>query len=139
MAKTLILGGARSGKSAYAMRAAENVAGAKRRVIIVTAEAGDAEMAARIAHHKAERGERWQTVEAPLALPEAIATLKADDAAVVDCLTLWITNLLLRGDDMGVASAALCNAVKTCPAGGLPASLTDASLLRRTDAFCLRR
>ncbi len=92
MATTLILGGARSGKTTLALRRAE--AGPGRRVMIATAEALDEEMAERIARHQAERGATWRTVEAPLSLAEALGDLAADEIAVVDCLTLWLSNLM---------------------------------------------
>lgn len=91
--RTLILGGARSGKSALAASLARRHSGAV--VMIATARALDDEMAARIARHRAERPAHWHTVEAPFALGAAIAT--HSDAArfvIVDCLTLWLTNFL---------------------------------------------
>jgi adenosylcobinamide kinase/adenosylcobinamide-phosphate guanylyltransferase len=92
---TLILGGARSGKSALALKMAE----AGRRVLFVaTAQPGDAEMAERIAAHRASRPPGWDTLEAPLELPDALADRgRAYDTVAVDCLTLWVTNLLLEG------------------------------------------
>lgn len=70
-AKTMFVGGARSGKSRLALESAERHAGPLH--YLATAEAGDGEMAARIARHRAERGARWRTIECPLDLPEAIA------------------------------------------------------------------
>ena len=69
-----------------------------RRVYVATAEPGDAEMAARIATHRAARGPGWTTIEAPLDLSAALDALPAADAAVVDCLTLWLSNRLGRGE-----------------------------------------
>ena len=94
----LILGGARSGKSTLALRQA---ADSGRQVVwIATAEAHDDEMRARIAQHRAERPAHWQTVEEPLYLANALRRLAGVDfCVVVDCLTLWLTNLLLAGDD----------------------------------------
>lgn len=94
----LVLGGARSGKSAFAERLAESHAGPL--LYIATAEAGDAEMAARIAAHRARRGGRWQAVEAPQALPATLGALPPCGAVLVDCLTLWLSNLLLAGADL---------------------------------------
>lgn len=93
----LILGGARSGKSALAgRRAAES---GSRVVWIATAQALDAEMVERIACHRAERPPHWRTVEEPLHLAAVLRRHAADDACVVvDCLTLWLTNLLLAED-----------------------------------------
>lgn len=89
----LILGGARSGKSRYALTRA--AAGGRDVVFIATATAGDAEMAARIEHHRAERPAAWRTVEEPLALAAALTRAAAPDRClVVDCLTLWLANLM---------------------------------------------
>jgi adenosylcobinamide kinase/adenosylcobinamide-phosphate guanylyltransferase len=114
---TLVLGGVRSGKSAYAQKAAETAATANggALIMIVTAEPLDGDMKARIAQHRAERGPAWQTVEAPLELPEAIARLQAEDIVVVDCLTLWTSNLLLRGADIPAHAKALCDTIAKCP------------------------
>jgi adenosylcobinamide kinase / adenosylcobinamide-phosphate guanylyltransferase len=93
---TLVLGGARSGKSRYAERLVEAAAGSG--TYCATAEAGDAEMTARIAAHRARRGPFWRTVEAPLALARAIdAEATPERPVLVDCLTLWLSNLLLAG------------------------------------------
>ncbi|MGB7757206.1 MAG: bifunctional adenosylcobinamide kinase/adenosylcobinamide-phosphate guanylyltransferase [Salinisphaera sp.] len=91
----LVLGGARSGKSAYAEREALAVPGASRWIYIATGQAHDAEMAERIAHHRAHRDARWRTVEAPLGLADVIAAYDAAGTVVlVDCLTLWLSNAL---------------------------------------------
>ncbi len=93
MNRTLVFGGARSGKSAYAERLA--TASGKEVVYIATATAGDAEMAARIAHHRAQRPAAWLTVEQPTALAAALAAWRAPERLVlVDCLTLWLSNLM---------------------------------------------
>jgi adenosylcobinamide kinase/adenosylcobinamide-phosphate guanylyltransferase len=112
MTVTLVLGGARSGKSAYAQRAAEAAAAqGGRLVMIATAEALDDEMRERIERHKAERGDSWHTVEAPLNLPQALLKLQSSDIAVVDCLTLWLTNLMVQERDVSAAVDALLFAV----------------------------
>ena len=98
MISTLVLGGARSGKSAYALKAAED--SGRRLVMIATAEAFDEEMAARIASHQAERDARWRTIEAPLDLAGALGEVAADETAVVDCLTLWLSNLMHAEADL---------------------------------------
>ena len=100
MGLTLVLGGARSGKSARALgmaeaQAAETSAG---RVFVATAEALDEEMADRIARHRAERSQAWRTIEAPLDLACALDGCSADDVVLVDCLTLWLSNSMLRED-----------------------------------------
>ncbi len=90
----LVLGGARSGKSRHAQRIAEARAGDH--VFIATAQAFDGEMTDRIARHRADRDARWRTVEAPAALPAAIRDVDgAGVVMLVDCLTLWASNLLL--------------------------------------------
>ena len=87
MPSTLVLGGARSGKTAWAQRRAEGWgADGGRLVMIVSAQAHDAEMAERIARHRADRSGAWTTVEAPLNLAEALATLPPDRPVLVDCL-----------------------------------------------------
>ena len=94
--RTLILGGARSGKSALAERLA--MASGHDVVYIATGQARDAEMAARIAHHRSRRPAPWQSVEEPLALAAALqAHARPGRCVLVDCLTLWLSNLL--GDE----------------------------------------
>ncbi len=95
MALVLVGGGARSGKSRWALNRARKCG--DRLVYVATAEALDDEMAARIAKHRAERGDEFITVEAPLDLAGAIRSL-ACDAIVVDCLTLWLSNRMSMPD-----------------------------------------
>lgn len=114
MTTTLILGGARSGKSHHAMLLAEKHG--SRPVMIATAVAGDEEMHRRIALHQQERSERWTTVEAPLELAGAIAALEVGATAVVDCLTLWLSNLIHEECDPGMEVARLLKAVERSPA-----------------------
>ncbi|MFI4987058.1 MAG: bifunctional adenosylcobinamide kinase/adenosylcobinamide-phosphate guanylyltransferase [Alphaproteobacteria bacterium] len=103
---TLVLGGAASGKSRYAQGLVEQAALA--RIYLATAEAGDAEMAERIRRHQALRGAGWRTVEVPLELVPALDRYAAADAAVlVDCLTLWLSNLLGAGRDAEAETDAL--------------------------------
>lgn len=91
--KHLILGGARSGKSRHAERLAAQ--SGKGVVYVATAEARDAEMAARIEHHRRQRPPAWRLVEEPLALAQVLRReAAADRCLLVDCLTLWLTNLL---------------------------------------------
>jgi adenosylcobinamide kinase/adenosylcobinamide-phosphate guanylyltransferase len=107
---TLVLGGARSGKSRYAQSLAEAEPGD--RVYIATAEAGDAEMAERIRRHREARGGRWRTVEAPLALAEALTRAAGRDrVVVVDCLTLWLANLMAAGRDVAAETENLVAAL----------------------------
>ena len=90
----LVVGGARSGKSRYAMdRALET---SERPWFLATAEARDEGMSARIDRHKAERDQRWQLVEEPLMLSRELGKLQSGDCMVVDCLTLWLSNWLER-------------------------------------------
>jgi adenosylcobinamide kinase/adenosylcobinamide-phosphate guanylyltransferase len=108
-ASLLVLGGARSGKSGFAQRQVEAaLAGVRVPVFIATAQAYDAEMTARIAAHVAARDARWITRDAPLDLAEAIAEeARPERILLVDCLTLWLTNVMLRGDDVEARSASL--------------------------------
>jgi adenosylcobinamide kinase / adenosylcobinamide-phosphate guanylyltransferase len=90
---TLVLGGARAGKSAFAVARARALA--DRVAFVATAEAGDGEMAARIARHRAERPASWRTLEVPLELAATLRALQGTtDVVIVDCLTLWVANLL---------------------------------------------
>ncbi len=92
----LVLGGARSGKSRFAL-ASQPPHG--RVTFVATAQAGDADMAARIARHQAERPRTWTTVEEPFDLVARLSVIaRADDAVLVDCLTVWAANRMLRGD-----------------------------------------
>lgn len=99
---TLVLGGARSGKSRHAQALAQ--ASGLPVCYVATAEAGDAEMAARIARHRAERPAAWRTLEETLHLDAAIAAAGAG-CVLVDCLTLWLSNWLCRDDRDGYAAA----------------------------------
>jgi len=92
---TFVMGGCRSGKSSHALALAESRAG-KRNCFIATCVAYDAEMRDRVRRHQAERSERWRTVEAPVDLPDAVAgEAKTVDVMIIDCLTLWMNNLIL--------------------------------------------
>lgn len=111
---TLVTGGAGSGKSDFAEGL---VAGSGLSPVhIATAEARDAEMAAKIAAHRAARaGSGWRNVEEPRDLPAALATMKPGEAALVDCATLWLSNLMLDGADLPAAEAALLAAIAAAP------------------------
>jgi len=106
---TLVLGGARSGKSRYAERLIATYAPPW--IYVATAEARDDEMAERIAAHRARRGAGWQTVEAPHDLAEALKTTPAGGAMLVDCLTLWLSNLMQSGLDIEAQMARLQEAL----------------------------
>ena len=106
LSTTLVLGGARPGKSVFAEKLIE--ASGLARIFLATATAGDAEMAARIAHHRRRRGKDWTTIEEPLALVEALTREAIHGRAVlVDCLTLWLSNLMLDGRDPDIEARRL--------------------------------
>ncbi|HZO80838.1 MAG TPA: bifunctional adenosylcobinamide kinase/adenosylcobinamide-phosphate guanylyltransferase [Candidatus Binataceae bacterium] len=106
-AVTLITGGARSGKSAHALALAE-ASGAARRFFVATAEPLDDEMRERIAHHRAHRPTAFATVEEPIAIAAALVALEGRaDLVIIDCVTLWISNLMLAGrSDDAIAAEA---------------------------------
>lgn len=110
LVSTLVLGGARSGKSAHAERLV--LASGLDAIYVATATAGDGEMAERIAHHRARRGESWTTLEEPLDLVGLLRREAGPGRAVlVDCLTLWLSNLLFAGCDLDLEGRALCDAL----------------------------
>lgn len=112
LVSTLVLGGARSGKSAYAERLA--VETGLERLYCATATPFDAEMAARIARHRADRAdEGWQTIEEALDIAAVIRRDATPTCVIlVDCLTLWLNNLMFAGQDVAVAQAALLEALR---------------------------
>ena len=108
--KTLILGGARSGKTSFALARAE--ASGLETVYIATGFAGDGEMDARIARHKAERGPHWTTIEEQIDLPRLLVTeTKEGRVILVDCLTLWLSNLMFAELDVDAMTQALVAAM----------------------------
>lgn len=121
----LIGGGARSGKSAYAVQRALSLG--PRRVFVATAEAFDAEMRARIAAHVAERADKFTTVEAPRELEAALESLKARpepaDVVVIDCLTLWLSNLLLADVPTAEIERRVARLANTCETAAFPVLL----------------
>jgi len=97
--KIFVLGGCRSGKSGYALETAQKFSG-DNKVFIATCIPRDDEMKLRVARHQQERSRQWHTVEAPLYLPEAIVEAGGKSSVLlVDCLTLWINNLLMENQD----------------------------------------
>jgi adenosylcobinamide kinase/adenosylcobinamide-phosphate guanylyltransferase len=112
-ALTLVLGGARSGKSFFAERLVQ--AFAPPWIYIATAQAFDDEMRERISIHRERRASGWTTVEAPLTLPQAIRSAPEGAPVLVDCLTLWVTNLILAERDAEAAFAALLEALHAAP------------------------
>jgi len=114
MTSVLVLGGARSGKSAYAERlVAES---GLERVYVATAEPGDPEMAERIAQHRSRRGDDWRTVEEPTQLEDVLkAEAREGRAVLVDCLTLWLSNLMLAGLEVEARSQRLSQLMSRLP------------------------
>ncbi len=110
--KILILGGVRSGKSSLAQQLVEK--SQYRKVFIATGEARDEEMVARIEAHKVSRGAGWQTIEEPIAIADAILRQGAGTAVLVDCLTLWLSNIMLRDADPMQELAQLEHAIRQC-------------------------
>jgi adenosylcobinamide kinase/adenosylcobinamide-phosphate guanylyltransferase len=113
---TLILGGVRSGKSRLAERLAHD--SARPVTYIATAHAGDDEMRQRIAAHQRRRPSDWRLIEEPIALADVIARESAPDRCLlVECLTLWLTNLLMKNDESGLRQEldALLNAAASTP------------------------
>lgn len=106
---TLVLGGARSGKSRYAESLITS--GAPPWIYVATAEALDDEMAQRIAAHRTRRDDRWQTIEAPRDPAGALVAAPAGASVLVDCVTLWLSNLLLADADIEADIARLDNAL----------------------------
>jgi adenosylcobinamide kinase / adenosylcobinamide-phosphate guanylyltransferase len=115
----LVTGGCRSGKSSYAQRRAENLAGS--RVFLATCPVVDEEMTQRIQRHRQQRDSAvWQTIEEPLAVAEAISKARQYDTILVDCLTLWVSNLMFQEptideDQVAKKSMELMAAAKTHP------------------------
>ena len=102
---TLVLGGARSGKSRHAEAVVTAMPGPW--IYVATAEPFDDEMKTRIAEHRNRRGDGWLTVEAPLDLAGALEGAPADTAVLVDCLTLWLNNLMYKNRDVEAEAARL--------------------------------
>ncbi len=110
----LVLGGARSGKSAFAERLVAETG--LSRHYIATGRAWDDEMRQRIVKHREDRGEGWETHEEPLALAARIKDVAREDRAVlVDCLTFWVTNLMLEERDISAEFASLAEAIEGAP------------------------
>lgn len=111
---TLVIGGARSGKSSFAETLV--IESHLPRRYIATAQAWDAEMRDRIAQHREQRDEHWLTIEAPMDLAGALHAAKPDEAILVDCATLWLSNQLLSDADLAEAATELQAALAACPA-----------------------
>ncbi len=111
---TFVLGGASSGKSFYAERLV--LSSGKAPVYLATAQSHDDEMTGKIASHRARRGAEWQLVEAPLAIAGRFRTFRPDQIILLDCLTLWLSNLMAAKRDIDAEITDLLVALKTCPA-----------------------
>jgi adenosylcobinamide kinase/adenosylcobinamide-phosphate guanylyltransferase len=111
---SVVLGGAASGKSAFAERLVRAAGGAP--VYLATAEPRDGEMAAKIAAHRAARGPGWRLVEVPLEPGAALAAAEPGEVVLLDCATLWLSNHLLVGTDLAGAEARLMAGLDACPA-----------------------
>lgn len=106
-----ITGGAKSGKTSFALRLGQGFAGQK--IYLATAEPFDNEMEEKIKRHRQERGDGWTTIEEPRSIEERIKSLGGDGVVLIDCLTLWVTNLLTEGlsdDEITVRGATLASA-----------------------------
>lgn len=111
---TLVVGGAASGKSAYAEQIV--TATGCPRLYIATAEVRDAEMRTKVERHRVARGPDWRTVEAPLDTDSALASAGADEVVLFDCATLWLSNHILAGHDIHARTAHLLATVTACAA-----------------------
>jgi adenosylcobinamide kinase / adenosylcobinamide-phosphate guanylyltransferase len=104
MSLVVLLGGARSGKSQLALKLAERASAPV--VFLATGEAGDDEMVDRIARHRQERPASWSTVEEPVELERAVGAVDDETTLIVDCLSLWVSNLIERRDGPEIEAAA---------------------------------
>ena len=111
---TFVLGGAASGKSSFAESLCFQSPSA--RVYIATAQAFDDEMRAKVSAHRTQRGTDWLTLEAPLDVTGALSKRATEEIVLLDCATLWLSNLLLANWDIDTASAELLAAISMCPA-----------------------
>ena len=109
---SLVLGGASSGKSAYAEKLILDTSLAP--IYIATAQVFDDEMAAKVLRHKKMRGDGWHTIETPVAVAEELAAVSLDSAVLLDCVTLWLTNIILGDHDIDHYTAELVKALEQC-------------------------
>jgi adenosylcobinamide kinase/adenosylcobinamide-phosphate guanylyltransferase len=114
MPLTLVLGGAASGKTAWAERLV--LATGRTPLYLATAQAWDDEMRDKIARHRAIRGDAWITYETPMDMGPALRAARADQAVLLDCATLWLSNHLLAESDLSQAEEALLQALASCVA-----------------------
>lgn len=111
---TLVLGGAASGKSAFAENLVER--GSPSRLYIATAKAFDAEMEQKIAIHRDRRGQGWRTLEAPEDVGRALDQASPDDVVLFDCATMWLSNVMMADGDIPTERSKLLAALAACPA-----------------------
>lgn len=111
---TLVLGGAASGKSAFAEGVVSKTG--RPRIYIATAMAFDEEMSKKIAEHRESRGPDWRTIEAPRDLTAAFAEVEASDVVLLDCATLWLSNVMLADEEPELAFEDLFDALENCAA-----------------------
>lgn len=111
---SFVLGGAASGKSAWAEELVESFG--KPMTYIATGQVFDAEVAAKVEIHKNRRDDRWHTVEAPFEIADALAAVGSDGVVLIDCATMWLTNHLLAENDLEAAEKALMQALDSCAA-----------------------
>lgn len=120
-----VIGGCRSGKSRHALQLAEEMPG-DRKIYIATCVPQDDEMKQRVARHQKERSQIWQTVEAPLHLPQAITENSPEaDVLLVDCLTLWVSNLLMETDDEKTLAANISQLIDALGKAASPVVLVS--------------
>jgi adenosylcobinamide kinase/adenosylcobinamide-phosphate guanylyltransferase len=117
---TFVVGGCKSGKTRFAQHLAESTL-LSPRVYVATCRPEDEEMRRRVARHQAERGGRWITEEVPVRLPEALLRLRAEAGVIlIDCLTLWVSNLMLSDDTAAAVSAAADELIRSLTPAGCP-------------------
>lgn len=125
---TFIIGGARSGKSAFALSEANKFTGQK--AYIATAQALDEEMRERVEKHKKQRGGEWDTYEEPVKVADVLQGIKDKyNVVIIDCLTLWLSNLMCNGHDVEKGIESLCSSLSTiyCLPAGKAGSLFTVS------------
>ncbi|SLN49796.1 Bifunctional adenosylcobalamin biosynthesis protein CobP [Ruegeria meonggei] len=111
---TFVLGGAASGKSAFAEQVV--VSEGKNKIYVATSQVFDDEMEQKVQRHLAQRGADWTTIEAPLDLGPDLARLTPNDICLIDCATMWLTNHMLAENDLDQAQSALLQALRSCHA-----------------------
>ena len=123
--KIFVIGGCRSGKSQHALDLADALP-AEKKIFIATCVPQDEEMQQRVGNHQRQRGRMWKTVEAPEKLPQAIANhAQVNAVVVVDCLTLWINNLLMKREDMQHAELQITRLTHVLEAADCPIILVS--------------